>query len=134
MARINHVALKVTDLEAATKFYENVFGFRQVHTGRSRGHISRHLTEGYVDLALMVYDSEEDEEAKLVGLGPAIHHFGIEVDDHMGFAEKVVSNGGTILSKPAKSRSNAARPTARSPKSCREGATRRCGSVTRRMV
>ena len=27
MARINHVALKVTDLKAATKFYENVFGF-----------------------------------------------------------------------------------------------------------
>jgi lactoylglutathione lyase len=94
------VALKVTDLEAATKFYENVFGFRQVKTGRSRGHISRHLTDGYVDLALMVYDSEEDEEAKLVGEGPAIHHFGIEVDDHQGFAEKVVANGGKILSKP----------------------------------
>jgi len=100
MARINHVALKVTDLEAATKFYENVFGFRQVGTGRSRGHISRHLTDGYVDLALMVYDSEADEEAKLVGEGPAIHHFGIEVDDHQGFAEKVVANGGKILSKP----------------------------------
>ena len=52
MVRINHVALKVADLEAATKFYENVFGFRQVKTGRSRGHISRHLTDGYVDLAL----------------------------------------------------------------------------------
>jgi lactoylglutathione lyase len=100
MAHINHVALKVTDLEAATKFYENVFGFRQVGTGRSRGHISRHLTDGYVDLALMVYDSEDDEEAKLVGEGPAIHHFGIEVDDHQGFAEKVVANGGKILSKP----------------------------------
>jgi lactoylglutathione lyase len=100
MARINHVALKVTDLEAATKFYENVFGFRQVKTGRSRGHISRHLTDGYIDLALMVYDSEADEEAKLVGEGPAIHHFGIEVDDHQGFAEKVVANGGKILSKP----------------------------------
>jgi lactoylglutathione lyase len=100
MARINHVALKVTDLEAATKFYENVFGFRQVKTGRSRGHISRHLTDGYIDLALMVYDSEADEEARLVGEGPAIHHFGIEVDDHQGFAEKVVANGGKILSKP----------------------------------
>jgi lactoylglutathione lyase len=99
VVRINHVALKVADLEAATKFYENVFGFWQVHTGRSRGHISRHLTDGYVDLALMVYDSEDDEEAKLVGLGPAIHHFGIEVDDHVGFAEKVVANGGTILSR-----------------------------------
>ena len=100
MPRINHIALKVTDLEAATRFYENVYGFRQVHTGRSRGHISRHLTDGYVDLALMVYDSEDDAEAKLVGPGPAIHHFGIEVEDHEAFAAKVAANGGVILSKP----------------------------------
>jgi catechol 2,3-dioxygenase-like lactoylglutathione lyase family enzyme len=33
MVRINHVALKFTDLETATKFYENVFGFRQVGPG-----------------------------------------------------------------------------------------------------
>ena len=103
MARINHLALKVSDLEAATTFYENVFGFRQVGTGRSRGHISRHLTDGYVDLALMVYDSEDDEEAKLVGEGPAIHHFGIEVDDRQGFIEKIEANGGVLLSKPESS-------------------------------
>jgi len=100
MARINHVALKVTDLEAATKFYENVFGFRQVGTGRSRGHISRHLTDGYVDLALMVYDSEDDPEAKLVGEGPAIHHFDIEVEGRQEFIDKIQANGGTLLSKP----------------------------------
>ena len=100
MPRINHIALKVTDLDAATRFYEKVYGFRQVHTGRSRGHISRHLTDGYIDLALMVYDSEDDPEAKLVGPGPAIHHFGIEVEDHEAFAAKVTANGGKILSKP----------------------------------
>jgi len=100
MARINHVPVKVTDLEAATKFYEDVCGFRQVKTCRSRGHISRHLTDGYIDLALMVYDSEEDEEAKLVGDGPAIHHFGIEVEDRRSFIEKIQANGGTLLSKP----------------------------------
>ena len=100
MAKINHVALKVSDMEAATKFYENVFGFRQVKTGRSRGHISRHLTDGYVDLALMVYDTEDDEEAKLVGAGPAIHHFGIEVDDRKSFIEKIKANGGVLLSSP----------------------------------
>src|SRR5260370_28444956 len=100
MPRINHIALKVTDLEAATRFYENVYGFRQVHTGRSRGHISRHLTDGYVDLALMIYDSEDDEEHRMVGVGPAIHHFGIEVDDHEAFAAKVAANGGGSPSNP----------------------------------
>jgi lactoylglutathione lyase len=96
--RINHIALKVTDLEAATRFYENVYGFRQIKTGRSRGHISRHMTDGYIDLALMLYDSEDDAEAKLVGAGPAIHHFGIEVDDREAFVAKIEANGGTILS------------------------------------
>jgi lactoylglutathione lyase len=98
--RINHVALKVADLDTATRFYENVFGFRQVKTGRSRGHISRHLTDGYVDLALMLYDSEEDPEAKLVGPGPAIHHFGVAVADRHQVLDRIRANGGEILSDP----------------------------------
>ena len=100
MARIVHIALKVEDLEKAAKFYEDVFGIYQTKTGHARGHTSRHMTDGNIDLALMIYDSEDDEEAKLVGPGPAIHHFGIEVEDHEAFAAKVAANGGTILSKP----------------------------------
>jgi lactoylglutathione lyase len=100
MPRINHIALKVTDLERATRFYENVYGFRQVKTSRSRGHVSRHLTDGYLDLALMVYDSEDDPEARLVGPGPAIHHFGIAVEDRAAILAKIRANGGEILSPP----------------------------------
>src|SRR5262245_6304439 len=59
MPRIVHIAIKVDDLEKATKFYEDVFGFRQTGTGYARGHVSRHLTDGNIDLALMVYDSED---------------------------------------------------------------------------
>jgi lactoylglutathione lyase len=98
--RINHVALKVADLDTATRFYENVFGLKQVKTGRSRGHISRHLTDGYVDLALMLYDSEDDPEAKLVGPGPAIHHFGVAVADRRTVIDRIRANGGEILSDP----------------------------------
>jgi catechol 2,3-dioxygenase-like lactoylglutathione lyase family enzyme len=59
--KIVHIALKVRDLESSTKFYEEVFGFRQVttHRGQNSGHVSRHLTDGTIDLALMVYDSED---------------------------------------------------------------------------
>jgi len=78
MPRIVHIAIKVEDLEKATKFYEEVFGFRQTSTGYARGHVSRHLTDGNIDLALMVYDSEDVAEAKLSGSGPCIHHWGIE--------------------------------------------------------
>ena len=100
MARIAHIALKVNDLEQATKFYEDVFGFRQVKTGHARGHVSRHMTDGTIDLALMVYDSEEVEEAQLAGPGPCIHHWGIEVEDREAAIAKIRALGGTILSEP----------------------------------
>ena len=48
----------------------------------------------------MVYDNEDGEEPKLVGEGPAIHHFGVEVDSRQGFIEKIEANGGVLLSKP----------------------------------
>ena len=100
MARIIHIALKVEDLESATKFYEGVFNFRQTGTGHARGHVSRHMTDGTIDLALMVYDSEDAAEAQLSGPGPCIHHWGIEVEDREVSAEQIRAHGGTILSEP----------------------------------
>lgn len=100
MARIVHIAIKVPDLEKATAFYENVFGFWQTKTGYARGHVSRHMTDGNIDLALMVYDSEEVEEAQLSGPGPCIHHWGIEVEDRDAYMAKIAANGGKIISEP----------------------------------
>ncbi|MBI2367088.1 MAG: VOC family protein, partial [Deltaproteobacteria bacterium] len=38
MAKIVHIALKVDDLQKATQFYENVFGFKEVETSKVRDH------------------------------------------------------------------------------------------------
>jgi catechol 2,3-dioxygenase-like lactoylglutathione lyase family enzyme len=100
MARIVHIALKVEDLEKSTKFYEDVFGLYQLKTGHTRGHTSRHMTEGTIDLALMTYDNEEEPEATLSGPGPCIHHFGVEVEDREAIMKKVVENGGQVFSDP----------------------------------
>ncbi len=100
ISKIVHVAMKVTDLEASTKFYENVFGFKQLATTSRDGHLSRHMTDGETDLALMYYESEDVPEAQLAGSGPCIHHWGLEVADRAAFAEKIKQYGGTILSKP----------------------------------
>src|SRR6478736_2197427 len=64
-------------------------------------HASRHLTDGNIDLALMVYDSEDVEEAQLSGPGPCIHHWGIEVEDRDSYVAKIEANGGTIISEPS---------------------------------
>lgn len=101
MARIVHIALKVDDLEKSTKFYEDVFGIYQTKTGHARGHTSRHMTDGNIDLALMVYDSEDEPEAKLLGPGPGIHHIGIEVEDREATIKKIEANGGKIFSDRA---------------------------------
>src|SRR5215469_17422741 len=102
-SRIAHIAIKCSDmdnLETSTRFYEDVFGIYQTKTGHARGHISRHMTDGNIDLALMVYDSEDEAEAKLVGPGPAIHHIGIEVEDRAATVKKIEENGGEIFSDP----------------------------------
>src|SRR5436309_13772013 len=100
MARIVHIALKVEDLEKATKFYEDVFGIYQLKTGYARGHTSRHTTDGTIDLALMTYDSEDEPEAKLSGPGPCIHHFGIAVEDRDAMSNAIEDHGGATFCDP----------------------------------
>ena len=100
MARIVHIAVKVDDLEKATEFYEKSFGFVEVQTGQVRDHISRHLTDGAIDLALIKYDSEDSAESRAAGLGPCIHHFGIEVDDMKASADELAKYGCEIISAP----------------------------------
>ena len=53
---------------------------------------------GLIDLALMVYDSEDVEEAQLCGPGPCIHHWGIEVENRDSYVAKIKANGGIIIS------------------------------------
>ena len=48
---VSSFAVKVPDLEAATKFYASVFGFKETKTSHERGHVSRHMTDGNIDLA-----------------------------------------------------------------------------------
>jgi lactoylglutathione lyase len=100
MPQIVHLAIKVDDLDKATKFYTEVFGFKELKTGRNGAHISRHLTDGHIDLALMIYDSEDSPEAQLAGPGPRLHHWGIAVKDQDETARKIKEYGGEILSPP----------------------------------
>ncbi|MCA8967602.1 MAG: VOC family protein, partial [Planctomycetes bacterium] len=84
MSRVVHIALKCATREAldsARRLYEEVFGIYATYDKHARGHLSQHMTDGNIDLALMLYDSEDEKEAKLAGAGPRIHHLGIEVED-----------------------------------------------------
>ncbi len=101
MNRIVHLALKVENLEKATEFYKNVFGFQEVETKRTRDHISRHMTDGQLDFTLMEYDEgTRSAESLAAGEKPCIHHFAIEVDDVAGCTAGLKKYGCEIVSDP----------------------------------
>lgn len=101
---IKHIAMKVKDIDETSKFYEGVFGYKHVNTVRRKGkngdHISRHLTDGYMDLTLIYYESENSDEADFAGPAPCIHHIGMEVEDLDAFVKNVRATGGEILTEP----------------------------------
>jgi lactoylglutathione lyase len=101
MNRIVHLALKVEDLEKTTAFYQEVFGFKEVVTKKTRDHVSRHLTDGDIDFTLIKYDDgTQSAESKASGEGPCIHHFAIEVEDVEKYTEEIRKHGCTIISDP----------------------------------
>jgi lactoylglutathione lyase len=102
MNRIVHIALKVRDLEETTRFYREVFGFKEQVTSKVRDHTSRHLSDGSdIDFALIRYDEGADSaESRASGDGPCIHHFAIEVEDVPAYAEKIRAYGCEIISDP----------------------------------
>ena len=101
MNRIVHLALKVENLEQATEFYENVFGFKEVETRKTRDHVSRHMTDGQLDFTLMKYDKgTRSAESLAAGEKPCIHHFAIEVDDVAGCTAGLKKYGCEIISDP----------------------------------
>ena len=101
MNRIVHLALKVEDLDKTTEFYQNVFGFREVETKKTRDHLSRHLTDGALDFTLIKYDDDtESAESTASGEGPCIHHFAIEVDDLEKYSQQLKQYGCEIISDP----------------------------------
>ena len=101
MNRIVHISLKVDDVKRTGDFYQQVFGFRDSETRKTRDHVSRHMTDGQIDFTLMKYDEgTRSAESKASGDGPCIHHFAIEVDDIERATREIQARGCTIVSDP----------------------------------
>jgi len=100
--RIVHLSLKVDDVQKTGDFYQQVFGFKDAETRRTRDHVSRHMTDGQLDFTLMRYDAgTRSKESKAAGDGPCIHHFAVEVRDLKQATESIKSYGSEIVSDPA---------------------------------
>jgi catechol 2,3-dioxygenase-like lactoylglutathione lyase family enzyme len=96
---IKHVSLKVSNLERARAFCEEVLGYKHVRTAHTSGldgdYISCHMTDGSIDLALQYFGESPEPTAQ--DLEPSIDHFGWEVDDMEAFVQKIEAWGGEVL-------------------------------------
>ncbi|MCH8196752.1 MAG: VOC family protein [Proteobacteria bacterium] len=99
--QITHIALKVSDIERAAAFYRTVFGFQQTDFRRDGDHVSCHLTDGTIDLALVEFDPGS-VIGGASGEDTCIHHFGIDVDDTAKFAEAIKEAGGELMDDPSR--------------------------------
>ena len=101
IVRIVHLALKVDEIEQTGDFYQQVFGFMDAETKKTRDHTSRHMTDGAIDFTLLQYDAgTQSKESKAAGEGPCIHHFAIEVDDLERATREIKAFGSEIVSDP----------------------------------
>ena len=101
MNRIVHISLKVDDVKKTGDFYQDVFGFIDAETKKTRDHVSRHMSDGQIDFALIQYDAgTESAQSRAAGDGPCIHHFAIEVDDIERATREIKSHGSQIVSDP----------------------------------
>jgi lactoylglutathione lyase len=80
MAKLRHIALVVSDVEASARFYEQAFDLKRV--GKARRGI--YLSDGTVNLALLQVEGDEK---------PRLYHFGMFVDD-LAQAEKKATDAG----------------------------------------
>lgn len=99
MAKLRHIALSVKDLEAATRFYQEVFGLEKVGEETLESGSGVYLTDGVVNLALLKLNGTD-----FVGT----HHFGFIVDDADKMGERIKDFGGEFFfSMGTPGRSNA---------------------------
>ena len=98
---IVHLSLKVDDVQKTGDFYQQVFGFKDAVTRKTRDHLSRHMTDGEIDFTLMQYDAgTTSKESTAAGDGPCIHHFALEVPNIEAATKQIASYGSEIVSDP----------------------------------
>lgn len=85
MAKLRHIAIIVSDPEAAARFFEKAFDMKRVGEAR-RG---LYVSDGTVNVALLKRESPDER------LG--LYHFGMWVDELADAEQKAAAAGGEYL-------------------------------------
>ena len=99
MARIRHLAITTDDPEKVAAFYIKAFDMKEISCSPTG---SRHLTDGYIDLAILNWKTQQDPDVGPNGPNySGIHHIGFQVDDMDEASQKLeAANGERINNRP----------------------------------
>ncbi len=89
MAQIKHIAIATQDAEKTAKFYEEVFGLRQVAKLDGETAKGFFLSDGNINLAILDFQNDQVAGAEKGKNFSGIHHFGFEVESLEEIAEKM---------------------------------------------
>jgi methylmalonyl-CoA/ethylmalonyl-CoA epimerase len=92
--RIRHIALSVQDPEGTAAFYEQAFGLKRVGKTTSVLADGVYLSDGYINVALLKYKSDEMAGMKGGAEFVGTHHFGFQVDDADASKKAIEAAGG----------------------------------------
>lgn len=90
-ARLRHIALSVSDPDAAAKFFEDAFGMKRV----GKAGIGCYVSDGTINVALLKYEGGEVPGFPKNYLG--LVHFGMWVDNLDEAAKKATDAGATYF-------------------------------------
>jgi catechol 2,3-dioxygenase-like lactoylglutathione lyase family enzyme len=97
MARIKHIALSVPDPEKAARFYIEALGLKRVGHTDSELATGVYLSDGYINLALLNYKTDDAAGAERGKDYVGVHHFGFLVDDLDEAGRSIESRGGKFF-------------------------------------
>ena len=95
--RLRHIALSVADPEKTAKFYEEVFGLQRVGSTTSVLADGVYLSDGFMNIALLKYKSDEMAGMKEGKDFVGTHHFGFQVDDPEATKRRIEACGGKFF-------------------------------------
>jgi len=96
MAKLNHIAILVADVDEAMKLFNQVWGIEPtaVHTLEKQGIRTAAYEFDNIMVELMEPHGDDSQMRKaLEKRGPGIHHMAIEVDDVQGRMDKLKNEG-----------------------------------------
>ncbi len=89
MAQIKHIAIATQDAEKTAKFYQEVFGLRQIAKLDGENAKGFFLSDGNINLAILDFQNDQVAGAERGMNYSGIHHFGFEVESLEEIAKKM---------------------------------------------